>query len=460
MVLNKCLALLFSVMILGQAYLVRRHVGTWLFPSCIFGLFWFGYTFFPLAVLFWVPVQPYGVAFIFICTVAFSMAAMVFDWKTAFERNAQKRGTATVVYGNSFLKALFYISTISSLLFLALNSFAQGFSLRDLLFDLYASAAAYAEMRYSQDLSSNAFNPLSIIFTYMGVILGGLLFPSMETKIGRCIVLVLSFLPSILVAVTQSAKGLLFLCVVFFYAGLLVYRASEGTLRLFKKGNIKWLMIFMAVLISTVTISFVSGGLYKIEDVESLAGELISRFATYALGHLYAFSDWFAFVVGIHSDVIYSHEGATHGFYTFAPLFKLLGSHKVLPLGNFDDIYSFGDLINTNIFTMFRGLIQDFGIIGSVLFMLLTGFLFHWAFRTMLLKRVPVFTVGIFVLMMGYFYLSFGISLLISNSIYVTFFLTWIILQSNKLIAERSGRLLPRSQVPTIAAAGHGILQS
>src|ERR1700675_4876209 len=104
MIVEKCLALAFSLMILGQAYRVRRYVGTWLFPACLFGLFWFGYTFLPLAILFWVPIQPYGTAFIFLCTVAFSMGSLFFDWKTAFVRNGQKRETTVLVYGSSFLK--------------------------------------------------------------------------------------------------------------------------------------------------------------------------------------------------------------------------------------------------------------------------------------------------------------------------------------------------------------------
>src|SRR5260221_6063807 len=136
---DKCLALTFSLMILGQAYLVRRYVGTWLFPACLFGLFWFGYTFFPLAVLFWVPVQPYAIAFIFLCTLAFSMGSLFFDWRSAFQRNALKRDTAVRVYGSPFLRVIFLLSTLLSLIFLALNLSAQGFSLSDLLFDLYAS---------------------------------------------------------------------------------------------------------------------------------------------------------------------------------------------------------------------------------------------------------------------------------------------------------------------------------
>lgn len=450
---DKCLALAFSLMILGQAYLVRRYVGTWLFPACLFGLFWFGYTFVPLAILFWVPVNPYAIAFLFLCTLAFSMGTLAFDWKTAFERNALKRETAALVYGSSFLKIVFYTSVLLSLVFLALNLFAQGFSLQDLFFDLYTSAAAYANLRFSEDLNVSIFERLSVAFAYLGAILGGLLLPCMPTKAGRRLIVVLSFLPSALVAVTQSAKWHLFLCIIFFYAGLLVYRASVGTLRLFDKGRIKSLMLYAAFLIPIVTVSFVGRGLYTIDDSGQLIQRLVGYFSSYSFGHIYAFSDWFAFFIGGHSEIVYPHESATHGFYTFAVLFKLLGSHKVLPAGMFDD-YSYGELLTTNIFTMFRGLIQDFGLIGSVLFMLATGFLFHLAFHAMLRNRRPVFTVAVFVLMMGYFYASFISSILGVNRIYyVTFILLWIFLQINKVITERARRRLATVEPPVAAVA-------
>jgi oligosaccharide repeat unit polymerase len=442
-VFDKCLALAFSLMILGQAYLVRRYVGTWLFPACLFGLFWFGYTFVPLAILFWVPVQPYATAFLFVCTVAFSMGSLFFDWKTAFVRNGQKRETAAMVYGSSFLKVIFYLSTLASLVFLALNLFAQGFSLHDMLFNLYTSAAAYANLHYSEDLNVHVFNRLSIVFAYLGAILGGFLLPCMPTKIGRRLIVVLSFLPSILVAVTQSANGHLFYCIVFFYAGLLVYRASAGTLRLFEKGSIKSLALGTAMLIAIVTIAFLGRGLYKIEDTEELINELVIRYASYSFGHIYAFSDWFAFIVGRHSELVYRHESAAHGFYTFMAVFNLVGRHKVVPMGVFDD-YSYGDWLTTNIFTMFRGLILDFGLIGSVLFMLATGILLHWTFHAMLRNIRPVFTVAVFVLMMSYFYTSFIISVLVFFNIYVTFVLLWMVLQINKLITQTDGRRLAR----------------
>ncbi len=451
MTFDKCLALAFSLMILGQAYLVRRYVGTWLFPACIFGLFWFGYTFFPLAILFWVPVNPYAIAFIFLCTVAFSMGSLAFDWKTAFARNTWKRETTAVVYGSRFLRNVFYATTLSSLLFLVLNLVVQGFSLRELFIDLYASASAYADLVYSESVKINIFDRFGVVFAYSGAILGGLIF-SYSTKKARRFILVLSFLPAIFTAVVQSSKGTLFLSVVFFYAGILVYRLSAGNLYLFEKGNIKALTFCALVLVLITTVSFMSRGLDSIEDSEEVRGMLLARFASYSSGHIYGFSDWFAFFIGKPSAIVYPHEGTAYGFYTLTPIFKMLGSHKVTPLGIFDDYYSYGDLLAGNIYTMFRGLILDFGIVGSVLFMFSIGFLLHSAFYSMLCKRRPVFGVALFIFAVAYFYNSFIVSLLVWSNIYVAFALLWTILQANRLVTQTDGhRLTMVTEVPALS---------
>lgn len=437
---DKSLALTFSLMILGQAYLVRRYVGTWLFPACIFGLFWFGYTFIPLAVLFWVPVQPYAIAFIFFCAVAFSMGSLFFDWRAAFGRNGQKRGTAGVVYGSSFLKRVFYVLTVSSIVFLILDLLEQGFSVHDLLFDLQVSAATYADMLYSDDLTINMFARLVLVGTLLGATVGGLLFSCTSRRSGRWRIAVLSFLPSVLVAITETAKGLLFLSVVFFYAGLLVYRVSVGELRLFEKGSLKLIVPGAAMLTLVVSVAFLWRGLRNVEGRAEIISGLTSYFASYSCVHVYAFSDWFAFILGRHSEFSYSREGATHGFYTFMSLFRLMGSQRAVPQGIFDEYYSYGDLLTGNLYTMFRGLIQDFGFIGSVVFMFTSGLLFHWGFRGMLRSGRPAFTVAVFVFMMGYFYSSFIISALSWNRTYVAFFLLWMILGLNRLLAERQCR--------------------
>lgn len=74
----------------------------------------------------------------------------------------------------------------------------------------------------------------------------------------------------------------------------------------------------------------------------------------------------------------------------------MVGIQKVMPEGVFDDYYSYGDVLTTNIFAMFSGLILDFGIVGSLLFMLMAGYLLRWAFHAMLWNAKPVFTVAAF----------------------------------------------------------------
>jgi oligosaccharide repeat unit polymerase len=429
---EKCIALVLSLLILWQAYVVRKLVGTWLFPACLFSLFWFALTFVPLVVLFSVPIEPYAIAFILLCVSAFSASSLFFDWKPAFERNA-KKGDPEAVYGSRFLKRAFYVSVTASLALIVLNSLAQGITLYDLAFNLFRSAQAYADMRFSDQLASVSVERWSIVCAYLGAIIGGLRFSCASPKHQRLIIS-LSFLPSVLIALTQSAKWHFFLSIVFFYSGVLVYRVSSGRLHLIAKRRIRFLVIYAGIVLLIATTSFLSRGLYASDDSVVMHG-LTASFASYSSGHIYAFSDWFASVIGRHSELAYSHETASHGFYTFATLFRVMGSQRVLPIGVYEDYYSYGDLLTTNVFTMFRGLIVDFGFVGSVLFMSVVGVLFHGMFYSMLSRKRPVFTVVAFIFMMGYFYSSFVVSMFGSNIIYyVTFALMCIALYANKKI--------------------------
>ena len=60
--------------------------------------------------LFWVPVHPFATAFIFLCTLAFSMGCYFFIGSRPL-RKTGKRETAALVYGNPFLKGVFYVAT-------------------------------------------------------------------------------------------------------------------------------------------------------------------------------------------------------------------------------------------------------------------------------------------------------------------------------------------------------------
>jgi len=432
----KFLSLAFSLLILGQAYWVRRRVGTWLCPGALFGLFWFGYTFFPLAVLYWVPANPASIAFIFLCASAFSIGSLPFDWTSALAENARKGNGAGQAYNTLLVWAAFYLATLGSVTFAVLNLLQQGFSPHDLVFDLKASAAAYAALLYSETLTDSMYDRVGTVLAYMGPVLGGLLLPSTGTRAGRARIVVLSLLPPTIVALTQTSKGLLFLCAALFLAGLLAVRMEEGKLGLFDAAIVRPVVLSLSLLLPIVVSSFLLRGLGDIEDGGLLLSTLRRYLASYAFGHLYAFSDWFSYTFGGHSVLAYNYEGVTFGFYTFSSLFRMMGSEKVVPHGVFDDYYAYGDVLTTNNFTMFRGLILDFGLFGAALFMLVAGLLFHLAFRSMLVSRRPAFSVAVFVFMVGLFYNSYIISLLGWNRTYAAFAMLWAILQVNRWTTE------------------------
>jgi oligosaccharide repeat unit polymerase len=171
--------------------------------------------------------------------------------------------------------------------------------------------------------------------------------------------------------------------------------------------------------------------------------QLLYYFASYSSGHVYAFSDWFSHVLGNPSIMEYFDDGPSYGFYTFMAIFKAFGSTREVPVGTFAEYYHYGALLETNVYTMFRGLILDFGIAGTVVFTFLSGWLFHLSFHAMLVRKRPAFNVAVFIFMVGYSFNSVFVSMLMWNSIYVSFALVTIILLANRLLTAPAGREMP-----------------
>lgn len=440
--MEKGIAVCLSVLILAQAWGVRRLAGTWLFPACLFGIFWFAMTFIPLVALLLVPIDPFSVGFILLCTVMFSAGCLLFNWKPAFRKNAL-RGGATSVFGGSFLKHAFQFTVAASLALIVLNTVTQGISWFDLVFNLFATAELYARLRYANDLASPLVERWSIVFTYLGVIIGGLRFGTVQPG-GRKWIVAMCFVPSVLIALTQSAKWPFLLSLALFYAGILAYRISDGSLLLLGKGGRRTMVMNAVLVLLVIGLSFMSRGLYAAE--ESDVWPMVSnKLASYTSGHLYGFSDWFAFSIGRPSEWAYDRGAANHGFYTFTTFFRMLGSSAELPIGVYDDNYSYAGLIVSNVFTMFRGLIIDFGYLGALAFMGVIGVIFHGSFYLLLVGRRPVFGIVLFIFMLAFFFSSFVVSMLGSNIVYyVTFGLLWLTLYINHRLSPPHLRTVGR----------------
>jgi oligosaccharide repeat unit polymerase len=438
---DKLLAMIFSLAILGQAYLVRRMVGTWLFPACIFSLFWFIYTFAPLILLFSIPIKPLPIALILLCNLTFSASTLAFNWKRAYQTNRSKSGSSPNVYSTIFLRAVYWISLPLSIICTTINSVLQGISLSDMALNLTESSGTYAGLRYSQELQVTIAGQLSLISAYLAAVFGGFRFDSQDGRLRRSLTFPLSLAPAALVMITQSAKGPFFLSAALFYGAVLSSRVSRGVHRLFDRDLAICGITAILIAVPAVTFSFISRGMQHIDNTADLADRLYYYYSSYSSAHIYAFSDWFSDYVGDSSLLNYMNDRRPTGFYTFMGLFKAVGSAPDVPMGIYSDFYKYEDIITTNIYTCFRGLILDFGVLGTLGYMLLTSLIIHWAHKALLETSRPCISTALFVFSIGHFYISYIISFLIWINIYVTFILVAAILLLNRLTASNQTTL-------------------
>ena len=186
-----------------------------------------------------------------------------------------------------------------------------------------------------------------------------------------------------------------------------------------------------------IIISFLTRGLFEIDDSQEILERIAAYLASYAFMHIYAFSDWFAATVGETSIQAYSREDKSWGFFTFIALFKLFGSAKEVPAGVYDEYFTFENLSPGNIYTIFRGLITDFGFLGTTLVLFLAGALFNFGFKKFLATRHPTISVAVIFVFVHFLYTSYIVSAFIWNTTYLVAALMAVVFYLNKLLYKR-----------------------
>ncbi|MWL87983.1 MULTISPECIES: O-antigen polymerase [unclassified Cupriavidus] len=427
--LDKSLAVIYSLMILGQAAALRAYIGTWIAPACLWGLFWFMFTFVPLVALWNVPVNPDAVLYLLVASCLFSLTALPFSWRRVFR--LRRENPMTVDYGSAFMLNAFYVISLVAIFSLLIDLWIQGVTIWDAIFSPMQVAARMIDMRYSESLVPNIFSKLSFATQYPAAIIGGFIYVTRPAGAKRARILVLTFLPSILGMILLGAKGTLFQAFAFYWGGTLVCKIQRGDLRILSREEIRKLLPYGALVVGLVTVSLLSrfignAGADILEGLQRL-------FASYVTAHLYGFSDWFSFTTDASFTQYYFDLHNSSALYTFTPIARLLGDTTALPPGTYDEYFTYDALFQTNIYTMFRGLIIDFGMWGSLLFMVLFGVAMHLSYWMFLVARYPAMSASIFIHSVGYFYSSFMISLLTYNSIYLSVVIIAIVLFMNRI---------------------------
>lgn len=451
LILQKASCILLSLLILWHAWAVSRFTRTWMTPACVFSIAWFLLTFIPLVALPQVPANPLAIGYILLGCAAFSIPALV----------ARSDGTVAAdittrvppdLFDTFIVRGAFFAFSAIAFAAVVFNASLQGVSVAALMTNFFEVAATLIAQRYLDDNpANNIYSQIGNIACYLSVSLGGLVLPGYRTLAGKTLVLAAAMAPALFVISIFGAKGMIFLCIAFFWGGTLVRRLFRGDRRLMDRKTIIQAVAGIIALLPVVTVSFIARGNYATITPEELTFSMQRLYGSYACGHLYAFSDWFTWYIGQNSYLLYAGEPPTGGFYTFTSLFLALGSdHPVVP-GYYAEYFQWQDYLQSNIFTFFRGLITDYTLPGSFLVLVVAGALANGMFRAMAKGRFLPVTVSFYIFMMGYIYTSFLISLLIWNSSYLVIVLQIMILTVNDIVYR--GRKKAGQAAPVLSGA-------
>lgn len=445
----KLISLFISAAIFYIAYFARRVSGTWMTPASIWCLGWFLLTFIPLVAVPLVPVNPLAILYILAMSVAFSLPVLGVRWA---ELRFVRDGDTSVSFDTTFLRAAFHVFAVIAVVSLAIHLSIQGVTLSALTTNFFETSSSLIADRYAQSTVENIFAQISNVFTYITVGLGGLIFPGYHRFAGQARILVLSMAPALVLMTVAGAKGTVFLCIALFYAGLLIRRMRAGDHRIIDTRTLLRLFSLFLLLLPFVTVSFLSRGLYGDAALIDLSSHLYRNFVSYSSAHIYGFSDWFSWYIGMDSRIVYAREDVTGGFYTFMSIFQALGSTKEVPVGYFDEYFQYSWFLQTNIYTIFRGFITDYTLFGSMAFMYAFGLFSNSIFVAMATKSRASWSIAYYIIFCGFVYTSFLISILVWSSMYPTFLVIGALVLVNN---ERKPRTLPQpAMLP--ARIGHG----
>lgn len=185
---------------------------------------------------------------------------------------------------------------------------------------------------------------------------------------------------------TQSQKLAVFFSIALYIAAFLLKKIYSNKLDLFNWAFFPRVMGFVLLMIPLLSVSFMSRDENYNLGMEEMLSTLLQLFKGYSLGQIYAFSDFFSFYLGANYELTYINDLNSYGYYTFMGIFQMFGVQKDLPPSIFQDYYYYKDL-STNIYTIYRSLINDFGGVGAIFFMFTSGLVAHAIFYRLLTHR-------------------------------------------------------------------------
>lgn len=301
---------------------------------------------------------------------------------------------------------------------------SHGFNLSDLmdLSMLLEVNNSLSVSRYTDDQEVNRglFIQFFGVFSYCSPLLGGFILPVCAVRKDR-LICIISLLPLLFGGLTQGVKMGIIVSVFIFLAG---YITSSFLLNKRLVIRVKTLIYGGCGALALLSILLLSM-MFRIGrvDMDTLA-IVVGKLVSYAFGHLPAFDLWF------DRQPLFS-DSLTFGGKLFLGITNFLGFMK-REQGLYHDMETIAlDGSVTNVYTIFRVLIDDFGILFCPLFCLLLGIYMQYIYRNISMLINYKFLSMICCMVIFVIFWSFVTSALVYTTYIVVFVLFYIIIYFN-----------------------------
>jgi oligosaccharide repeat unit polymerase len=351
--------------LIALAVVSRRTRGSWLSPGPLVALVWLIYV---SACLFLTDYKIYASGIWIIVLFVFSVffGTVLSEGLDGRSRRSQIdhpiQGETLQLWENrslrfSMLFAIVGLVGCVHLLFVSLEKFSLDFSLLDIL----SLGHLWSVARYQRGEVEPWSVRLLIMWVYPAVLLAGISFALAHNRVRKWLA-VAPLLPAALIGTVFAARAGLLISLICWFSGFFAvrYRQTGGAYVLFQRR----IVLSLLMLIVSGLLFFV--GIDTIRRFEGGSLEVstdLPRLSKYLFGAVPAFADW------VHNS---RDQEMTMGAYTFAGVFDLLGI-KQRQIGVYEQYETLAGGEDTNIYTLLRGLIQDFTLAGASLFGVLIG---------------------------------------------------------------------------------------
>jgi oligosaccharide repeat unit polymerase len=387
--------------------------GSWLAPGAAWTGLWFFLTAMPLLMAPEYPCFPSGVWMILLLCTAVGAGSAI--GCSLVKKPLIARQPAHPPLSPRQFRVLMLVSFAASIYSLQLLMQTSGYSIADLgsPTKLHYIAKTLSQARYEAD-DAPIFMRILLCYIYMCCLLGGYHFAQPQNRSWSRYYAFLPLLGSLIVVAATSARaGFLLSCVLWIGAYLPRHLAFASAKSITRS---KWFFLLAPAVAAALVGLFVGAMFlrYGSETVDG-GGFIFDRLKSYFAAHISVFSQWW--------HLYYHFEPPQMGRVSFFGPASLLGLtsrqagvYDMLPV-TIDGIAN----VDSNIFTVYRGLLEDFSLPGAILICLAGGIAAGHAFRSINVVRTQrtsayvVLTVFYVVLGWSHVINPFGYSTLIAG---------------------------------------------